>query len=79
MTNKIETITHTLNPHGNGGEALVVGFDLFDNGRGKDVSAIMSITMNSYGLSSTMTLGSMTPTKLRELAYTLENAIKLRS
>jgi hypothetical protein len=78
MTNKIETIYHTLNPHCNGGEALVVEFDLFNNGN-RDISATMNITMNSYGLSSTMTLGSMTPMKLRELAYTLENAIKLRS
>ena len=74
---KLATVSTVLNPESNGGEAVVLSVEIFDNGDAaaglpNGIFTIGSMTLNSYCNSSSMSLGSISPEILREFADKLE-------
>lgn len=57
----VKTITTVLNKQDNGGESVTITTHIFDNGDPKPNCywTMSSITLNSYGRSATIDLGSM--------------------
>lgn len=76
-TKKLATVSTVLNPESNGGESIVLAVEIFDNGDAaaglpNGIFTIGSMTLNSYGNFSSMSLGSISPEILREFADKLE-------
>ena len=64
------------NPEANGGETVRFAFDITADENGVDVIDTR-IFLNSYGNSSSMTLGCITPEFLHAMADNLENVVRL--
>lgn len=74
---KLAMVSTVLNPESNGGEAIVLSVEIFDNGDAAaglqdGIFTIGSMTLNSYCNTSSMSLGSISPEILREFADKLE-------
>lgn len=79
----IATHVFNIDENQNGGESLILKTDIFHNGdEGKSEEIIFlnqELTLNSYANSASFNLAgtTLTPKKLRELADSIEKAIKM--
>lgn len=73
-TEKLGEVRMELNPEDNGGEAVDIVVEIFDNGDydANSIYTLGTVTLQSYGNSASMSLPNITPEFLREFAAKLE-------
>lgn len=76
-TEKLGEVYMEMNPEDNGGEAVVIIVEIYDNGDfdADSTYTLGRVSLQSYGNSASMSLPNITPKFLREFADKLEAKI----